>query len=70
MTGGGVMARASRKPPEFAGLMALLAGIERADIDLGYALSLPNPDTKNRNIEAAREALRGGLRDFKRESGE
>lgn len=51
---------------QFKGLMALFAGIERARVDLSCALSMHNPQTKNRNIEKAQEALDTALRDFKR----
>ena len=54
---------------QFKGLMALFAAIELAQVDLGRALFMHNPGTKDRNIEKAREALSAGLANFKRGNG-
>ena len=58
-----------RAAPAFKGLMALLAGHEKAMVDLRYARSAFNPETKNYNIDCAIEALSAGLVDFKRGDG-
>lgn len=54
---------------EFRGLMALLAGIERALVDLNVGLSMHSADAKNFNMGKAKTALTDGLADFKRAGG-
>lgn len=55
--------------PAFKGLMALLAGIEKALVDLNIGLSMHSADAKNFNMGQAKAALTDGLADFKRGNG-
>ena len=51
---------------QFKGLMALLAGIERALVDIDTGLSMHSTTAKNFNMAKAKEALSAGLADFRR----
>jgi hypothetical protein len=51
------------------GLMALLAGQEKALVEVRYALSLHSADAKNTCLRMAEEALTGGFADFQRSGG-
>jgi fructose-specific component phosphotransferase system IIB-like protein len=51
---------------QFKGLMALLAGIEKALVDIDTGLSMHSSSAKNYNLVKAKEALSTGLADFKR----
>lgn len=51
---------------EFKGLMALLAGIEKALVDIDTGLSMHSTSAKNWNMMNAKDALSTGLADFKR----
>lgn len=55
--------------PAFKGLMALLAGIEKALVDINIGLSMHSADAKNFNMGQAKAALTDGLADFKRGNG-
>ena len=46
--------------------MALLAGIERALVDIDTGLSMHSTTAKNFNMAKAKEALSAGLADFRR----
>ena len=46
--------------------MALLAGIEKALVDIDTGLSMRSSSAKNFNMAKAKEALSTGLADFKR----
>lgn len=49
--------------------MALLAGIEKALVDINIGLSMHSADAKNFNMGQAKAALTDGLADFKRGNG-
>lgn len=51
---------------QFKGLMALLAGIEKALVDIDTGLSMHSATAKNYNMGKAKDALSTGLADFKR----
>ena len=54
---------------DFKGLMALLAGIERALVDIDCGLSMHSSSAKNFNMGKAKAALSAGLADFRRGNG-
>jgi hypothetical protein len=59
----------SSAPPErteFKGLMALLAGVELALVDIGTGLSMHSGTAKDYNMDKAKAALETALHDFKR----
>lgn len=57
---------AAEKQEAFKGLMALLAAIELALVDLRTGRSMHSPAAKDFNIDKAVGALETGLRDFRR----
>lgn len=65
-----LVAPAASKPAadnaQFKGLMALLAGVELALVDIGTGLSMHSGTAKDYNMDKAKAALETALHDFKR----